>query len=81
MDNTRLQALITDAMPDAVVTVDGDGQHFHAVIVSEQFTNQSRVQRQQIVYQALGDSFQSGAMHALNMKTYTPDEWQQQQAN
>lgn len=78
MDNVSLQALIQEALPDAMVIVEGDGQHFQAIIVSEQFAQQSRVQRQQVVYKALGDSFQSGALHALNMKTYTPQEWQAQ---
>ncbi|HEX6154581.1 MAG TPA: BolA/IbaG family iron-sulfur metabolism protein, partial [Burkholderiales bacterium] len=37
------------------VEVVGDGQHFQAVVVSGQFAGKSRVQRHQLVYQALGD--------------------------
>lgn len=54
--------------------VSGDGQHFEAVIVSAAFEGRSRVQRHQLVYQALGDRMRA-EIHALSMKTLTPAEW------
>lgn len=54
--------------------VSGDGQHFEAVIVSAAFEGRSRVQRHQLVYQALGDRMRA-EIHALSMKTITPAEW------
>jgi len=54
--------------------VEGDGQHFTAVIVSNAFTGKSRIQRHQIVYGALGDRMRE-EIHALSMKTLTPDEY------
>ena len=54
--------------------VEGDGQHFSAVIVSPAFAGKSRVQRHQIVYAALGDRMRE-EIHALSMKTLTPDEY------
>jgi len=56
------------------VEVAGDGQHFQALIVSAEFTGRSRVQRHQLVYQALGDRMRE-EIHALSMQTLTPDEW------
>jgi acid stress-induced BolA-like protein IbaG/YrbA len=53
----------------------GDGQHFQAVVVSHAFTGKSRVQRHQLVYQALGERMRE-EVHALSMKTLTPQEWQ-----
>lgn len=50
-----------------------DGSHFDVVIVAEAFAGKSRVQRQRMVYAALGDLMQQG-IHALAMRTYTPDE-------
>ena len=35
--------------------VAGDGEHFQALIVSRRFEGRNRVQRHQLVYQALGD--------------------------
>ena len=55
--------------------VEGDGQHFSAVIVSPAFAGKSRIQRHQIVYAALGDRMRE-EIHALSMKTLTPAEWQ-----
>jgi len=55
--------------------VEGDGQHFTAVIVSPAFAGKSRIQRHQLVYAALGDRMRE-EIHALSMKTLTPDEYQ-----
>ena len=54
--------------------VAGDGQHFEALIVSTAFAGKSRVQRHQLVYAALGDRMRE-EIHALSMKTLTPEEW------
>ena len=52
----------------------GDGQHFQAVIVSNAFMGKSRVQRHQLVYAALGERMRE-EIHALSMRTVTPEEW------
>ena len=57
------------------VDVDGDGQHFSAVIVSERFAGLSRVARQQMINAVLKPRFDSGELHALSMRTLTPEEW------
>jgi acid stress-induced BolA-like protein IbaG/YrbA len=54
--------------------VDGDGQHFSAIIVSNAFAGKRLVQRHQIVYAALGDRMRE-EIHALSMQTLTPDEF------
>jgi acid stress-induced BolA-like protein IbaG/YrbA len=56
--------------------VDGDGQHFNAVIVSNAFVGKRLIQRHQLVYAALGDRMRE-EIHALSMKTLTPEEFQQ----
>jgi acid stress-induced BolA-like protein IbaG/YrbA len=56
------------------VEVAGDGQHWEAVIVSPAFEGLSRVRQHQLVYAALGDRMRE-EIHALSMKTYSPDEW------
>lgn len=73
-----IQQNIEQGMATTYLTVGGDGQHFEAVIVSEEFAGKSRIQRHQRVYQTLGDRMR-GEIHALSMKTYTPQEWQEQQ--
>ena len=54
--------------------VQGDGAHFEALIVSPAFAGLSRVRRHQLVYQSLGDRMRE-EIHALSMRTLTPDEW------
>jgi acid stress-induced BolA-like protein IbaG/YrbA len=58
------------------VEVAGDGQHFSAVIVSSAFAGKRPIQRHQLVYAALGDRMRA-EIHALSMKTLTPEEFQQ----
>lgn len=55
--------------------VDGDGQHFNALIVSPSFEGRTRVARHQLVYAALGDKMRA-EIHALSMRTLTPAEWE-----
>ncbi|HXZ51885.1 MAG TPA: BolA family protein [Burkholderiales bacterium] len=54
--------------------VEGDGQHFTALVVSREFEGRSRVQRHQLVYAALGERMRE-EIHALSMRTLTPGEW------
>ncbi len=60
------------------LSVGGDGTHFEAVVVSDEFAGKSRVQRHQRVFQTLGERMR-GEIHALSIKTFTPQEWQEQQ--
>jgi len=54
--------------------VSGDGAHFEAVIVSPAFAGLPRVRQHQLVYAALGERMRV-EIHALSMKTYSPEEW------
>ena len=73
-----VQAILAEGMPCQYLTVDGDGHHFNAVIVSTEFAGKNRVQRQQRVNAVLKGHFDSGILHALSMKTFTPEEWEAQ---
>lgn len=55
--------------------VSGDGRHFDAVVVSDEFLNKSRIERHRLVYAALGDKMRE-EVHALSMKLYTNTEWE-----
>ena len=56
--------------------VEGDGQHFNAVIVSPAFAGKRAIARHQMVYAILGNRM-AQEIHALSMKTYTPEEFEQ----
>ncbi len=66
---------IEQGMATSHLSVEGDGQHFFAVVVSAEFEGMSRVQRHQRVYQTLGDRMRA-EIHALSIKTFTPNEWE-----
>jgi BolA protein len=55
----------------------GGESHFRALVVAARFEGKGRVERQRMVYAALGD-LMSGAIHALAMQTLTPEEWARQ---
>jgi acid stress-induced BolA-like protein IbaG/YrbA len=69
-----VQAGIAGGLACEHLEVIGDGQHFQALIVSAQFAGRSRVQRHQLVYAALGSRMRE-EIHALSMRTLTPEEW------
>ena len=70
-----IQSGIAAGMTCERVEVVGDGQHFQALVVSKEFAGKSRIQRHQLVYAALGDRMRE-EVHALSMKTLTPEEFQ-----
>jgi len=77
MDAHDIETMIKAAIPDAKVTIRdlaGDGDHYAATVISESFRGKSRVQQHQLVYRALGDRMRE-QIHALSMRTLTPEEW------
>lgn len=52
--------------------------HFRLLIVSGQFAGHGRIERQRMIYTALGD-LMSTDIHALSIKALTPDEESSQQ--
>ncbi|MCB1932868.1 BolA/IbaG family iron-sulfur metabolism protein [Accumulibacter sp.] len=75
MHPEQVRRIIAEGIACEHLQVAGDGQHFEALIVSDEFAGKSRVQRQQAVNQVLRQLFDSGELHALSMKTQTPEEW------
>lgn len=65
---------IVDNLDCEHVSVVGDGSHFEAVVVSQAFVDKRLIARHQLVYAALGDRMKE-EIHALSMKTLTPEEF------
>ena len=78
MHPEHIKQLILAGMACDYLELDGDGQHFQAIVVSAEFAGKNRVQRQQRVYQTLREKLDSGELHAISFKTLTPDEWSAQ---
>jgi acid stress-induced BolA-like protein IbaG/YrbA len=77
MQGSELEAIIKAGIQGAEVIVKGEGDHFEATVVSQQFEGRSMVQQHQMVYATLGDRM-GGEIHALALHTYTPGDWAQQ---
>jgi len=71
----EVRDFIAAGLSCAHLEVEGDGRHFFATIVSAEFAGLSRIKRHQRVYAALGERMKE-QIHALSMKTLTPEEFQ-----
>lgn len=72
-----IKQLIETGLPGAEAQVDGDGAHFNAIVIYPQFADKTRVQKQQLVYNTVRSQLMDGSLHALSIKTFTPDEWKE----
>lgn len=77
MNLEDVKTLLEAALTDCQIQVESEGSHFNIVAVGDIFEGKRAVQRQQIVYAALNEQISSGAIHAVNMKIFTHQEWQQ----
>jgi acid stress-induced BolA-like protein IbaG/YrbA len=75
METTEVRDLVQAALPGADVSVEGEGCNFTVIAVSTAFEGLPLVRRQQRVLHALQAVLASGALHAITVKTHTPDEW------
>lgn len=75
MNADQIRDIIAAGLPCEHITLEGDGQHWYAVIVSSAFEGKRAIQRHQQVYATLGAKLHTNEVHALSMKTFSPAEW------
>lgn len=78
-DIADLKRRIEQGLPGAEVEIrdlTGTGDHFEARVVSPSFQGKSLVEQHQQVYAPLQDLLKTGELHALALKTYSPEQWQ-----
>ena len=75
MTADELKHIISAALPCEHIALEGDGRHWFATIVSAEFEGKRQIQRHQRVYATLGGRMATDEVHALSMKTFTPQEW------
>ena len=81
MQSDDIKQLIEAGIPGAQVMVQGDdGVHFEAIVISAEFVGKTLLQQHRAVYAALGGRMENEEIHALGIKTYTPDTWHQAQS-
>ena len=80
MTADQLQHLIAAGLACDHITLEGDGRHWYATIVSPEFEGMRPIARHQRVYATLGGKMATDEVQALSMKTLTPAEWAAAQA-
>lgn len=73
-----VQRLVKQGIADATVLVDGEGCDLLVTVISAEFADMTLVKKQQWVLATLKEPLSSGKLHAVSVKTYTPQEWQAQ---
>ncbi|MDX2241223.1 MAG: BolA/IbaG family iron-sulfur metabolism protein [Leptolyngbyaceae cyanobacterium bins.302] len=77
ISSSQVEAMIQAQLPEAQVQVmTNDGEHYEVIVVSSAFEGKGLVQQHQLVYKAIQQEMLSGAIHAMAVKTYTPEAWQ-----
>lgn len=77
IEPSEVEGRLKAAFPDAEIELEdltGTKDHYQARIVSAAFSGKSRIEQHQMVYGALKEEMK-GPIHALALKTYTPETW------
>jgi acid stress-induced BolA-like protein IbaG/YrbA len=78
MNANDVKSILEAQLVSCDIKVEVDGSHVNIIAIGDIFDGKRTVQRQKLVYAALQEHIASGVIHAVNMKTYSPQEWQQQ---
>ena len=73
-----LKTWVLQIVPGSDVAVNdltGGLDHFEVVVVSPAFEGKSLVERHQLVQGPLRPAIEDGRIHALSLKTFTPEQW------
>ena len=75
MNPEEVRQLLLEQLTLSEIFVSGEGSHFEIVAVGDVFQGLRPVQKQQLIYAPLNSCIADGSIHAVNIKTYTPQEW------
>ncbi|WP_332401786.1 BolA family iron metabolism protein IbaG [Vibrio metschnikovii] len=75
MDSTQVQQLLQQSLNLEELHVKGEGSHYEVIAIDASFETMSRVKKQQLIYAPLMAYIQRNDIHAVSIKTFTPQEW------
>lgn len=78
---SEIETLVKKHLPEAKIIVAGSGCDLEVTAISAQFAGLTLVKKQQLVLESLKEPLANGRLHAVSVKTYTPEEWQALQQN
>lgn len=76
MDAATVTALLEAHLEGCQIQVEGEGNRYDVTVIGQIFDGKRPVQRQQLVYAALNEQIANGSIHAVNIRTFTPEQWQ-----
>ena len=76
MNAADVEEIIQSEIEGSKAIADGEGCNFQLTVISEQFAGKSPVKKQQLVYACLQELISSGEIHAVQIKAFTPQQWQ-----
>ncbi len=76
MDVNEIRRRIEEALTGSQAQVQdmGGGDHIAVTVISPAFLGKTRMQRHQMIYGIFKEEMATDAIHALTLKTLTPDE-------
>ncbi|PSU32742.1 BolA family iron metabolism protein IbaG [Photobacterium lutimaris] len=75
MEISEIKNILENALELDEVIVKSDGSHYEVIAVGAMFEGMNRVKKQQAIYSPLMGQIAANEIHALSIKTYTPEEW------
>ncbi len=79
ISHSEVESLIAKGYPNTETHIAGEGCNLEITVISEQFTGLTLIKQHQGVMATLAEPLASGRLHAVTLKTYTPEQWQAQQ--
>jgi acid stress-induced BolA-like protein IbaG/YrbA len=74
----EIKSTLEQALPGSTIEMQdltGGGDHWQVFIVSTAFEGKGLIEQHQMVYAALKDEMGDQRIHALALKTFTPEQW------
>ena len=78
MEIEEIKQQIEERLAGSEAIVTGDGRHFEATVICDQFEGKTPIQKQRLVMDTVKEELKSDRLHALSIKTFTPAQWAEQ---
>jgi len=72
---SEIKQILENALELDEIIVKGEGSHYEVIAVGAIFEGMNRVKKQQTIYGPLMGQIAANDIHALSIKTFTPEEW------
>lgn len=81
MNTNEIKAAIEAALPTEFVLAESDDNvHFYATVVSSSFEGVTKMKQHKLIMDIFRDAIANETIHALSLKTYTPQKWAELQS-